>query len=116
MTTEKKKKTFSNFFFKIAFLKDTMKKVKKWEKIFASHVSGRASRWLIGKESSCQRRRHKFDPDQEDSLEEDTATHSSLLAWQTPWTGEPNGLQSIVSQRVKHNWANEHKNEHTYIW
>ena len=55
-------------------------------------------------------------PDQEDSLEEDTATHSSLLAWQTPWTGEPDGLQSIGSQRVKHNRATEHKNEHTYIW
>ena len=55
-------------------------------------------------------------PDQEDSLEEDTATHSSLLAWQTPWTGEPDGLQSIGSQRVKHNRATEHKNEHTYVW
>ena len=28
-------------------------------------------------------------PDQEDSLDEDTATHSSLLAWQTPWTDGP---------------------------
>ena len=55
-------------------------------------------------------------PDQEDSLEEDTATHSSLLTWQTPWTGEPDGLQSIGSQRVKHNRATEHKNEHVYIW
>ena len=55
-------------------------------------------------------------PDQEDSLEEDTATHSSLLAWQIPWTGEPDGLQSIGSQRVKHNRATEHKNKHTYIW
>ena len=54
--------------------------------------------------------------DQEDSLEEDTATHSSLLAWQIPWTGEPDGLQSIGSQRVKHNRATEHKNKHTYIW
>ena len=54
--------------------------------------------------------------DQEDSLEEDIATHSSILAWQIPWIGEPDGLQSIVSQRVKHNRAAEHKNELTYIW
>ena len=33
--------------------------------------------------------------DQEDSLEEEMATHSSLLAWRIPWTGEPVGLQSM---------------------
>ena len=33
--------------------------------------------------------------DQEDPLEEDMATHSSILAWRTPWTEEPGGLQSI---------------------
>ena len=32
------------------------------------------------------------------------ATHSSILAWETPWTGEPGGLQSMVSQRVRHNF------------
>ena len=31
----------------------------------------------------------------EDPLEEDTATHSSLLAWTIPWTEEPGGLQSM---------------------
>ena len=31
------------------------------------------------------------------------ATHSSILAWRIPWTEEPGGLQSIGSQRVKHN-------------
>ena len=30
------------------------------------------------------------------------ATHSSTLAWRTPWTEEPNGLQSLGSQRVGH--------------
>ena len=34
-------------------------------------------------------------PQLEDPLEEDTATHSSILAWRTPWTEEPGGLQSI---------------------
>ena len=41
----------------------------------------------------------------EDPLEEDMATHSSVLAWRLPWTEEPGGLQSVGSQRVKHNWS-----------
>ena len=40
--------------------------------------------------------------DQEDSLEKEMATHTSILAWETPWTEEPGGLQSIGSQRVGH--------------
>ena len=36
------------------------------------------------------------------SLEEGMATHSSILAWRIPWTEEPGGLQSMVSQRVGH--------------
>ena len=32
------------------------------------------------------------------------ATHSSILAWKIPWEEEPGGLQSIGSQRVRHNW------------
>ena len=39
----------------------------------------------------------------EDPLEEEMATHSSILAWRIPWTEEPGGLQSIGSQRVEHN-------------
>ena len=39
---------------------------------------------------------------QEDSLEEGMATHSSILAWRIPWTEEPGGLQSMGSQRVRH--------------
>ena len=39
---------------------------------------------------------------QEDPLEEGTATHSSILAWRIPWTEEPGGLQSMGSQRVRH--------------
>ena len=35
-----------------------------------------------------------------DPLEKEVATHSSILAWKIPWTGDPSGLQSIVSQRV----------------
>ena len=39
----------------------------------------------------------------EDPLEEEMATHSSILAWRIPWTEEPGGLQSTGSQRVGHN-------------
>ena len=38
----------------------------------------------------------------EDPLEKDMATHSSILAWRIPWTEEPDGLQSMESQRVGH--------------
>ena len=37
---------------------------------------------------------------QEDALEKEMATHSSILVWRIPWTEEPGGLQSIGSQRV----------------
>ena len=38
-----------------------------------------------------------------DPLEKEMATHSSILAWEMPWTEEPGGLQSMGSQRVGHN-------------
>ena len=45
---------------------------------------------------------------QEDPLEEEMATHSSILAWEIPLTEEPGGLQTKGLQRVKHNLATEH--------
>ena len=41
-------------------------------------------------------------PGREDPLQEGTAAHSSILAWRTPWTGEPDRLWSIGSQRIGH--------------
>ena len=38
----------------------------------------------------------------EDPLEKEMATHSSILAWKTPWTEKPGGLQSMELQRVRH--------------
>ena len=38
---------------------------------------------------------------QEDPLEEEMATSSSILAWKLPWTEDPGGLQSMGSQRVR---------------
>ena len=39
---------------------------------------------------------------EEDPLEKEMATHSSILAWRIPWMEEPGGLQSMGSQRVGH--------------
>ena len=39
---------------------------------------------------------------QEDPLEKRMATHSNILAWEISWTDEPGGLQSMRSQRVRH--------------
>ena len=41
----------------------------------------------------------------EDLLEKETATPSSILAWKIPWMEEPDGLQSMRSQRVGHDWV-----------
>ena len=38
----------------------------------------------------------------EDPLEKEMATHSSIIAWEIPWMGEPGNLQSMGSQRVGH--------------
>ena len=42
---------------------------------------------------------------QENPLEEDMTTYSSILAWRIPWTEESGGLQSMASQRVRHDWS-----------
>ena len=47
---------------------------------------------------------------QEDSLEKEMATHPSIPPWRIPWTEESVGLQSMGSQRVRHDWAT---NTHT---
>ena len=39
---------------------------------------------------------------QEDPLDKEIATHSSLLAWKIPWSEEPGRLQSMGSQRIRH--------------
>ena len=45
---------------------------------------------------------------QEDTLEKEMATHSNILAWETPWTEEPGGPQPMGLQRVRHDLATEH--------
>ena len=51
----------------------------------------------------------------EDPLEEEMATHSSILAWKIPWTEEPGRLQSTGSQRVGHDLAIEHTQKNSIL-
>ena len=53
---------------------------------------------------------------QEDPLEKEMTTHSSILAWEIPWTEEPGGLQSMGSQRVRHNLATEQEQGAHMVW
>ena len=55
-----------------------------------------------GKESDCNAGDLGLIPELEDPLEKGKATGSSILAWRIPWTEEPDGLQSMGSQRVRH--------------
>ena len=62
---------------------------------------------ISSKEPSCQRRgrnrRNRYRSlGREDILKEGLAAHSSILAWEIPWTEEPGGLESIRLQRVEH--------------
>ena len=45
---------------------------------------------------------------QKDSLEKEITTYSSIPAWGIPWTAEPEGLQSVGSQRVEHDCGTKH--------
>ena len=51
---------------------------------------------------------------QEDSLEKEMATHSSVLAWETPWTEEPGGLQSMALQRGQTQLSDKHLKQLLY--
>ena len=44
----------------------------------------------------------------DDPLEKETAAHSSILAWEVPWTEEPGRLQSMGSQSVGHDGVTKH--------
>ena len=88
-------------------------------RVFFLCVAG-LPRWHGGKESACQCRRHKrlrFDPwdgtrddSLDDFLEEEMATHSSILVWEIPWTEETGGLQSTELQ--SRTQLNTHRHTH----
>ena len=58
-----------------------------------------------GEESTCNARDPGSTLGQEDPLEKEMATHSSILAWEIPWTEEPGELQSVGLQRIGHELA-----------
>ena len=58
------------------------------------------SQCVCGKESTCNAGDPGLILGQEDPLEKGMATHSSILAWRSPWTEEPGRLQFMESQRV----------------
>ena len=72
-----------------------------------NHIQG-LHRWFSGKESTCNGGDPGSIPGSGRSPGEETATHSSILAWEIPWTEEPGRLQAMGSQRVRYNWATEH--------
>ena len=72
-----------------------------WASLVAARRRSCSMGFRGGEESTCQCRRRRFDPlIREDPLEEDTAIHTSILAWRISWTEEPGWLQSTGSQRV----------------
>ena len=64
---------------------------------FPGGSDGKASAYNAGDPGSI--------PGSGNPLEKGMATHSSTLAWRTPWMEEPGGLQSMESQRVRHDRA-----------
>ena len=68
--------------------------------------------WLSGKETACiageLQETWVWSLGWEDHPEKEIVTHSIILAWEIPWTKEPDGLQSMGLQRVGHNFATEH--------
>ena len=57
------------------------------------------------KESACSAGVLVWSLGWENHLEKGMATHSNILAWRLPWTEEPGGLQSMGSQRIRHDWV-----------
>ena len=57
----------------------------------------------VVKDTSANARDVSSIPGSEDALEEEIATHSSILAWKISWTEKPGGLQSMGLRRVGHN-------------
>ena len=56
--------------------------------------------WLCAKNPPAKQETWVWSLGQENPLEKEMATHSSVLTWEVPWTEEPGGLQSMRSPRV----------------
>ena len=71
-------------------------------------LNKRLPRWLSGKNPSADTGDVGLITGLEDHLEKEMATHSSILAWEISWTEEPGALQSMASQRVRHDLLTKH--------
>ena len=76
----------------------------------------RLARWHSGKESACQEMQETWirSPGEKDPLEEEMATHSSILAWRISWWEEPDRLQSMWLQK-RQTWLSDWACTHTRI-
>ena len=73
---------------------------------FTALISGHGLPWWpSGKESASNDETGVQSLGQEDPLEKEMATHSSILAWRIPWTEEPGGPWAMGSQTVGHDWS-----------
>ena len=63
-------------------------------------------------ESACRAGDLSLIPGRENPLEKEMAAHSSILAWEIPWTEEPRGLQSIGSQELDTALQLNHHHQH----
>ena len=70
----------------------------------AFNISGASPVAQTVKRLPAMRETHVQSLGREDPLEKEMATHSSILAWRTPWIEEAGRLQSTEPQRVGHNW------------
>ena len=77
-------------------------RVKRWLPVLAYGYTRGFPGGSDDIESACNAGELGSTPGQVDPLEKETAAHSSILAWRTPWTEEPGGLQSVGLQRVGH--------------
>ena len=78
--------------------------------IYTYRASPMALKNLPAKQETWVRSRGKEDP-----LEVELGTHTSILAWEIPWTKEPGGLQSMGSQRVRHDLSVKQQQQCTRI-
>ena len=67
--------------------------------LWCKYHYGRLLWWLSSEESTCNAGDTGLIPGSGRSLEDEKATHSSILAWEMPWTEDPGGLQSIGSRK-----------------
>ena len=75
--------------------------------------------WLSGKEPACQCRRWGLRVQSrgwKDPVEEEVATHSGILTWRIPWTEQTDVLQSMGSERIRHDFVTkQHQLLYIYV-